>query len=68
MKIKALELKDGEVIATVEQKSVRTFTDEKGQKRRLDVGALQHETWERSSDGWRLKGVQEWKVLYLKKQ
>jgi len=68
MRIEQLEAKDGDIIAVVKQQSVRTFTDEKGQKHRLDVGALQRETWELSSEGWRLKGVQEWKLLYLRKQ
>jgi hypothetical protein len=67
MRITALETKDDDVIAVIAQKSVRTFTDEKGQQHRLEVGALQRETWERSPEGWRLQGVQEWKVLYLKK-
>jgi len=66
MRIQRVEFGDGDVTAIVEQKSVRTFA-ENGQPRRLDVGALQRETWERTAAGWKLKRVQEWKVLYLRK-
>lgn len=68
MRIKDLEVREDSVTALVEQKSVRTFVDEKRQQRRLEVGALQRETWERRGDRWRLKAVQEWKVLYLRKK
>jgi hypothetical protein len=67
MVIKELKIERDDATAVVEQKSSRTFTDEKGNTHRLDVGALQRETWTRTPDGWRLKSVEEWKVLYLLK-
>jgi len=67
MTIKDLEIREDAVTAIVEQKSVRTFKDDQGQLHRLDVGALQRETWEEASAGWRLKAVQEWKILYVRK-
>jgi len=67
MRIKSLEFNEHDVTAIVEQTSIRTFTDERGQPHRLEVGALQRETWERGPNGWRLKAVQEWKLLYLRK-
>ena len=67
MRIKELEVKGDAAVAVVEQKSSRTFKDEQGQPHRLDVGALQRETWTRTPGGWMLKSVEEWKVLYLLK-
>ena len=66
MRIQGVELGDGDVTAVVEQKSERTWT-ENGQQHRLDVGVLQRETWERTAEGWKLKRVEEWKLLYLNK-
>ena len=65
MRIQRLEFGESEVTATVEQKSERTFSED-GQPHRLNVGALQRETWEPTDKGWRLKRVQEWKVLYVR--
>jgi hypothetical protein len=65
MTIKELKIEGDDAIAVVEQKSSRSFNDEKGTSHQLDVGALQRETWTRTSSGWRLKSVEEWKVLYL---
>jgi hypothetical protein len=67
MVIKELKIEGDEVTAVVEQKSSRTFNDEQGKTHRLDVGALQRETWTKTPSGWKLKSVQEWKVLYLLK-
>jgi hypothetical protein len=67
MVIKELKIEGDEVTAVVEQKSSRTFNDEQGKAHRLDVGALQRETWTKTPSGWKLKSVQEWKVLYLLK-
>jgi len=64
MRIKDLKVEGDDAEAVVEQKSSRTFSDEQGQHR-LDVGALQRETWTRTPGGWRLKSAQEWKVLYV---
>jgi|SRR5215471_5831494 len=64
MLIQGLEFGKADVTAIVEQKSERTLT-ENGKPHRLDVGALQRETWEPTANGWRLKRVQEWKVLYV---
>jgi hypothetical protein len=67
MSIRALEIGAEDVVATVEQKSARTFKDEAG-PHRLEVGAVQLETWERApAGGWRLKAVREKDVLYLRK-
>ena len=62
--IKDLKVGPQQTVATVEQKSSRTFKDGSGQHR-LDVGAVQLETWERSPEGWKLKAVQENELLYL---
>lgn len=67
MTITELKIEGDDAIAVVEQKSSRTFNDEKGTSHQLDVGALQRETWTKTSTGWRLKSVEEWKVLYLLK-
>ncbi len=67
MKIKELTIEGDDAIAIVEQKSSRTFNDEQGKPHQLDVGALQREIWTKTSSGWRLKRVEEWKVLHLLK-
>jgi hypothetical protein len=67
MTIKELIVEGQDATAVVEQKSSRAFNDEQGKSHQLDVGALQRETWTRTPSGWRLKSVQEWKVLYLLK-
>jgi hypothetical protein len=64
MTIKDLKVGPQHTVATVEQRSSRTFRDRSGQHR-LDVGAVQLETWERSPEGWTLKAVQEKELLYL---
>ena len=64
MTIRELMIEGNDATAIVEQKSSRTFT-EQGKSHRLDVGALQRETWTKTPSGWRLKSVEEWKVLYL---
>jgi len=66
MTIKDLAIAGDQVVATVEQKSSRTFADSSGQHR-LDVGAVQLETWQRSPNGWKLKAVREKELLYLRK-
>ena len=66
MTIKELKIEGNDATAVVEQKSSRTFT-EQGNSHQLDVGALQRETWTETPSGWRLKSVEEWKVLYLLK-
>lgn len=68
MVIEELVFDEDDVTAVVEQKSSRTFHDENAQAHRLDVGALQRETWTKTPAGWRLKCVEEWKVLYLRKE
>jgi hypothetical protein len=67
MVIKELKIEGDDVTAVVEQKSSRTFNDAQGKSHRLDVGALQRETWTNTPSGWKLKSVEEWKVLYLLK-
>jgi hypothetical protein len=67
MVIKELKIKGVDATAVVEQKSSRTFHDEKDTAHRLDVGALQLETWTKTPSGWKLKSVEERKVLYLLK-
>jgi hypothetical protein len=66
IRIKGLTLEGGDAVASVEQLSSRTFTDEKRQAHRLDVGAIQREVWRRTPDGLRLKFVEEREVLYVK--
>src|SRR6266496_3831953 len=63
---KVLTIEGNDATAVVEQRSSRTFI-EQGESHRLDVGALQRETWTETTSGWRLKSVEEWKVLYLVK-
>ena len=67
MKIKELLIEGEDATAVVEQKSSRAFKDEQGRPHRLDVGALQRETWTKTPVGWRLKAVEEWRVLYVLK-
>jgi len=66
MEVKELTVEGDEATAIVEQKSSRTF-DEQGQPHELDVGALQREIWTKTRNGWKLRRVEEWKVLYLLK-
>ena len=65
MTIKELALAGNDAVAVVEQKSSRAFKDAQSTPHRLDVAALQRETWTKTTDGWMLKSVQEWKVLYV---
>jgi hypothetical protein len=67
MVIKELKIEGDDATAVVEQKSSRTFNDDQGKAHRLDVGALQRETWTKTPSGWKLKFVEEWKLLYLLK-
>jgi hypothetical protein len=55
------------VVATVEQTSDREYSDEQGVRHRLEVGALQLETWVCTGAGWRLTNVKEHKLLYLRR-
>jgi uncharacterized protein DUF4440 len=55
------------VVATVEQTSDREYSDEQGIRHRLEVGALQLETWVCTGAGWRLTKVKEHKLLYLRR-
>ena len=55
------------VVATVEQTSDRESSDEYGVHHRLEVGALQLETWVCTGAGWRLATVKEHKLLYLRR-
>jgi hypothetical protein len=66
MTIKDLTMIGKNALAVVEQKSSRAFSDAKdGKPHILDVGALQREMWTPTPSGWRLKSVEEWKVLYV---
>jgi hypothetical protein len=66
MRIQSLEHREGTWVATVEQLSSRRYTDSTG-THRLDVGAIQLETWSRRPDGWKLVGVREKELLYLRR-
>ncbi len=66
IKIKKLTINRDEAIALIEQKSSRTFNDAQGKSHRLDVGAIQQETWVKTAEGWRLKHNEELKRLYVK--
>src|SRR6266542_7060955 len=63
MTIKELTIEGNDATAVVEQRSSRTFSDDQGKTHRLDVGALQRETWTKTPSGLKLKSVEEWKVL-----
>jgi hypothetical protein len=65
MEIKAVSIDGNDVAATVEQKSSRTFVDKERNTHRLDVGAVQHEVWTKTTAGLRLKFAQEKELLYL---
>jgi hypothetical protein len=67
MTIRELVIEGADTTAIVEQKSSRTFKDEQGVSHKLDVGALQRETWTKTPGGWQLRAVEEWKVLYVLK-
>ncbi len=66
IKIKKLTINRDEAIALIEQKSSRTFNDAQGKSHRLDVGAIQQETWVKTAEGWRLKDNDELKRLSVK--
>jgi hypothetical protein len=66
MRIKTLQLTAGHWVATVEQLSSRTWSDSTG-PHRLEVGAIQLETWERRGSRWKLASVQEKEILYLRR-
>jgi|SRR6266516_30497 len=65
MRVKELTIRGSDAIAMVEQKSSRQFKDEQGTKHKLEVGAIQQETWTKSANGWKLREVQEKEVLFL---
>lgn len=66
IKIKKLTVSGNEAIALIEQKSSRTLNDAEGKSHRLDVGAIQQETWVKTAEGWRLRHNVELKRLYVK--
>ena len=66
MRIKTLQPAAGRWVATVEQLSDRTWSDSTG-PHRLEVGAIQLETWERRDSGWQLASVREKEILYLRR-
>ena len=66
IKIKKLTVSGNEAIALIEQKSSRTLNDAEGKSHRLDVGAIQQETWVKTAVGWRLRHNVELKRLYVK--
>lgn len=66
MSIKLLIKSGPRWVATVEQLSSRTWADSTG-THRLEVGAIQLETWGKTAEGWKLFVVQEKEVLYLRR-
>ena len=66
IKITKLTVSGNEAIAFIEQKSSRTLNDAEGKSHRLDVGAIQQETWVKTAEGWRLRHNVELKRLYVK--
>jgi hypothetical protein len=66
MRIRTLQPTAGGWVATVEQLSDRTWSDSTG-PHRLEVGAIQLETWERTDSRWKLASVQEKEILYLRR-
>jgi hypothetical protein len=67
MKIQSLARRADTVVATVVQTSDRESTDRQGIRHRLEVGALQMETWVCTGAGWLLAGVKEDSLLYLRR-
>jgi hypothetical protein len=67
MTIRSLTHRGDTVVATVEQTSDRESTDAQGVRHRLEVGARQLETWICTTAGWRLAGVKEDSLLYLRR-
>ena len=65
IKIKKLTVSGNEAIVLIEQKSSRTFNDAEGKSHRLDVGAIQQETWVKTAEGWWLRHNVELKRLYV---
>jgi hypothetical protein len=51
----------------VRQISERTFLDSQNNVHKLDVGAIQKEVWIKIDNSWKLKFVQEYQVLYVKR-
>jgi hypothetical protein len=66
MRVRGIERRGNQVVATVEQTSSRRFHDGSGDHR-LDVGAIQLETWEKINGRWRLRAVREKDILYLRR-
>lgn len=64
MEIMELTIEEHRAIAIIEQKGSRAFDDEQGTSHQLDVGAIQRETWVKTSGGWRLQQVEEMDLLY----
>jgi hypothetical protein len=67
MSVEALSRRADTVVATVEQTSDRESTDDRGIRHRLEVGVSQLETWVCTGAGWRLGGVKEDSLLYLRR-
>ena len=67
MELRSLTATGDSVVARVEQTSDREFTDQQGVRHRLEVGALQLETWVCAARGWRLARVKEDSLLYLRR-
>ena len=67
MVIRSLKPTADSVVALIEQTSDREFNDEQGASHRLEVGALQIETWVCRAAGWRLAKVKEDSLLYLRR-
>jgi len=67
MTIRSLTHQGDTVVATVEQTSDRESTDAQGVRHRLEVGARQLEAWICTTAGWRLTGVKEDSLLYLRR-
>src|SRR6266487_1376022 len=51
----------------VRQISERTFLDSQKIVHKLAVGAIQKEVWTKTQNSWKLKFVQEYQVLYVKR-
>lgn len=66
MTIRSVAISDATAVATVEQKSKRTFTDGDG-VHTLEVGAIQEEQWTKRADTWMLQSVREKTVLYIRR-
>ncbi len=67
MTIEQIKTSDNDDTLFVRQISERTFLDSLKNVHKLAVGAIQKEVWTKIKNSWKLKFVQEYQVLYVKR-